>query len=33
MFWVDKITYSAKKIILIDYQQQIIFPIAPINHC
>ena len=33
MVWVDEIAYSAKKIILLDYQQQIVFPIGPINHC
>ena len=26
MFWVDEIAISAKKITLIDYQQQIVFP-------
>ena len=33
MFWTDEITISAKKITLIDYQQQIFFLIGPINHC
>ena len=33
MFWTDEITISAKKITLIDYQQQIVFLIGPINYC
>ena len=32
MFWVDEITISAKKITLVDYKQQIVFLIDPINH-
>ena len=32
MFWVDEITISAKKITLIDYKQQIVFLIGPINN-
>ena len=32
MFWVDEITIYAKKITLIDYKQQIVFLIGPINH-
>ena len=30
---MDEIVISAKRIKLIDYQQQIIFLIGPINHC
>ena len=33
MFWVGEIAISVKKITLIDYQQQIVFLIVPINHC
>ena len=33
MFWVDEIKIYAKKITLIDYQQEIVFLIGPINHC
>ena len=32
IFWVDEITISAKKITLIDYKQQIVILIGPINH-
>ena len=30
---MDEITISAKKITIIDYQQQIVVLIGPINHC
>ena len=33
IFWVDEITIFAKKITLIDYQQQIVLLIGPVNHC
>ena len=29
---MDEITISAKKITLVDYKQQIVFLIGPINH-
>ena len=30
---MDEITISAKKLTLIDYQQQIVLLIGPVNHC